>query len=65
MRTSAFWGLFAAYLFTSISAYAVLPQSVAALVESGFAPLLAASAFGMMGLLSSFGIPMVKKYGEA
>jgi MFS family permease len=56
MRTSAFWGLFAAYLFTSISAYAVLPQSVAALVESGFAPLLAASAFGMMGLLSSFGI---------
>ncbi|MFN3746449.1 MAG: MFS transporter [Hyphomicrobiaceae bacterium] len=56
MRTGAFWGLFAAYCFTSFSAYAVLPQSVAALVESGFAPLLAASAFGMMGLLSTLGI---------
>ncbi len=56
MRTGAFWGLFAAYSFTSVSAYAVLPQSVAALVESGFAPLLAASAFGTMGLLSTLGI---------
>ncbi len=56
LRTRAFWGLFAAYCFTSISAYAVLPQSVAALIESGFAPLLAASAFGMMGLLSTLGI---------
>lgn len=56
VRTSAFWGLFAAYLFTSVAAYAVLPQSVAALIESGFAPLLAASAFGMMGLLSTLGI---------
>jgi MFS family permease len=56
VRTSAFWGLFAAYLFTSLAAYAVLPQSVAALIESGFSPLLAASAFGMMGLLSSVGI---------
>lgn len=56
VRTGAFWGLFAAYLFTSIAAYAVLPQSVAALIESGFAPLLAASAFGMMGLLSTLGI---------
>lgn len=56
IRTRAFWGLFAAYCFTSISAYAVLPQSVAALIESGFAPMLAASAFGMMGLLSTLGI---------
>jgi MFS family permease len=59
MRTSAFWGLFAAYLFTSVSAYAVLPQSVAALIESGFAPLLAASAFGLMGLLSTLGILVI------
>ncbi len=56
LRTSAFWALFAVYFFTSIAAYAVLPQSVAALIESGFAPLLAASAFGLMGLLSTLGI---------
>ena len=54
--TSAFWGLFAAYLFTSVAAYSVLPHSVAYLVEQGFNPLIAASAFGMTGMLSAVGI---------
>jgi MFS family permease len=54
--TSAFWGLFAAYLFTSVAAYSVLPHSVAYLVEQGFNPLIAASAFGMTGMLSAAGI---------
>ncbi len=56
VRTSAFWGLFAAYLFTSAAAYSVLPHSVAYLIEAGFNPLLAASAFGLTGMLSVFGI---------
>ena len=56
VRTSAFWGLFAAYLFTSVAAYSVLPHSVAYLVEQGFNPLIAASAFGMTGMLSAVGI---------
>ena len=56
VRTAGFWGLFAAYLFTSIAAYSVLPHSVAYLIEQGFNPLLAASAFGMTGMLSVFGI---------
>ena len=56
LRTSAFWGLFAAYLFTSIAAYSVLPHSVAYLVEQGFNPLVAAGAFGMTGMLSVVGI---------
>jgi MFS family permease len=55
-RTSAFWGLFVAYLFTSIAAYAVLPHSVAFLIERGFDPLVAASAFGMTGMLSVVGL---------
>jgi MFS family permease len=55
-RTSGFWGLFIAYLFTSIAAYAVLPHSVAYLVERGFDPLAAASAFGMTGMLSVVGM---------
>jgi MFS family permease len=46
----------------------VLPQSVAALIESGFAPLVAASAFGLMGLLSTLGIVaigwMSDRYGR-
>ena len=56
VRTGAFWGLFAAYLFTSVAAYSVLPHSVAYLIELGFNPLVAASAFGLTGMLSVFGI---------
>jgi MFS family permease len=50
VRTSAFWGLFTAYFFTSVAAYSVMPHSVAYLVERGFDPLLAASAFGIVGV---------------
>jgi MFS family permease len=56
LRTSAFWGLFAAYFFTAVAAYSVMPHSVAYLVERGFNPLAAASAFGFAGMLSAFGI---------
>ncbi|MCB1509866.1 MAG: MFS transporter [Hyphomicrobiaceae bacterium] len=56
IRTGAFWALFGVYFFTSVAAYAVLPQSVAFLVERGFDPLLAAGAFGMTGALSAVGI---------
>ncbi|MEL6372501.1 MAG: MFS transporter [Pseudomonadota bacterium] len=56
VRTGGFWGLFAAYFFTSVSAYAVLPQSVAYLQEAGFDPLIAAGAFGFTGALSVVGI---------
>src|SRR5262245_17727657 len=55
-RTSGFWALFVVYLFTSIAAYAVLPHSVAYLIERGFDPLMAASAFGMTGMLSVVGL---------
>jgi MFS family permease len=56
LRTSAFWGLFAAYLFTAVAAYSVVPHSVAYLIERGFDPLVAASAFGLAGMLSAIGI---------
>jgi len=56
LRTSAFWGLFAAYFFTAVAAYSVMPHSVAYLIERGFKPLVAASAFGFAGMLSAFGI---------
>jgi len=56
LRTSAFWGLFAAYLFTAVAAFSVMPHSVAYLIERGFHPLFAASAFGIAGMLSAIGI---------
>ncbi|MGI9522401.1 MAG: MFS transporter [Hyphomicrobiaceae bacterium] len=56
LRTESFWSLFLLFLFTSGAAYAVLPQSVAFLIESGFDPLFAAGAFGFSGALSGLGI---------
>ncbi len=56
MRTGAFWALFGLYFFTSVAAYAVLPHSVAFLVEKGFDEVWAASAYGMTGALSVIGI---------
>jgi MFS family permease len=59
LRTRAFWGLFVAYLSTAVAAYSVLPHSVAYLIERGFNPLVAASAFGSAGMLSAIGIVAV------
>ncbi len=56
VRTRAFWMLFLAYFATSVAAYSVLPHSVAFLVERGFAPQVAAWAFGATGVLSVIGI---------
>lgn len=56
IRTPAFWALFSVYFWTAVAAYAVMPQSVAFLVENGFDPLVAAGAFGITGLLSTIGI---------
>ena len=54
--TGAFWSMFFVYFWTAVAAYAVMPQSVAFLVENGFDPLVAAGAFGVTGLLSTVGI---------
>lgn len=56
IRTPAFWALFSCYFWTAVSAYAVIPQSVAFLVERGFDPLIAAGALGLTGGLSAIGI---------
>ncbi len=56
MKTEAFWSLFGVFFFTSAAAYAVIPQCVAFLVERGFDPLFAASAFGISGAFSAIGI---------
>ncbi|MDX5360949.1 MAG: MFS transporter [Alphaproteobacteria bacterium] len=55
-RTSAFWGLFFVYFFTSFAVYSITPQAVAYLIESGFEPLTAASAMGFTGMLSVIGM---------
>lgn len=59
LRTPAFWGLFNVYFFTAYAAYSILPQAVAYLVENGFDALTAASAVGITGMLSVFGMVAV------
>ena len=55
-RTRGFWALFATYFVTALGVYAVSLQSVAYLVEQGFEPLEAASAFGFTGMLTVIGM---------
>lgn len=64
IRTGAFWALFGLYFFTSVAAYAVLPHSVAFLVEKGFDKVWAATAFGMTGALSFFGILLMGWFSD-
>jgi MFS family permease len=52
-RTSVFWGLAAVFFCTAAAMFSVLVQLVAFFIDAGFSPLTAASAFGMLGLLSA------------
>jgi MFS family permease len=56
VRTRIFWALFGVYFFTSISMYSVNIQTVAYLIEMGFKPLTAASAFGANALVATIGM---------
>lgn len=59
IRTRPFWALFGAFFLTAIGGYGIALQTVAYLVEQGFAPIQAASAFGFAGMLSIFGMLVV------
>jgi len=56
MRHHAFWALFATFFFTAIGMYAITPQVVAYLIDAGFAPLQAATAWGFSGVVLLFGM---------
>jgi MFS family permease len=56
MRNPAFWGLTSVFFFTSAGMFSILVQAVAYLVELGYAPLKAASIYGLVGVLTPIGI---------
>lgn len=56
MSTRAYWQLAQVFAFTATAMYAMLAQIVAYLVHVGLRPLEAATAFGVAGLLSVFGM---------
>ncbi|HSB60947.1 MAG TPA: MFS transporter, partial [Vicinamibacteria bacterium] len=55
LATPAFWALFLAYFFTPLAVFPVATHQVAFAVDLGYAPLLAAAAFGTAGFMSTVG----------
>jgi MFS family permease len=56
MRHHAFWALFSTFFFTAVGMYAIAAQIVAYLIDAGFAPLQAATAWGFSGVVLVFGM---------
>jgi len=56
LRHPAFWGLFAVFFFTSQGVFSVTVQAVAFLVEQGYSPIVAASAWGFTGVIMPLGM---------
>jgi MFS family permease len=56
MRHHAFWALSCTFFFTAIGMYAIAPQVVAYLIDAGFPPLQAATAWGFSGVVLLFGM---------
>lgn len=56
MRHHAFWALFSTFFFTSVGMFSISTQVVAYLVDAGFEPLQAATAWGFSGVVVLFGM---------
>jgi MFS family permease len=59
MRHHAFWALFSTFFFTAVGMYAISAQIVAYLIDAGFHPLQAATAWGFSGVVLTFGMVSV------
>ena len=56
MRHHAFWALFSTFFFTAVAMYAITAQIVAYLIDAGFPPLQAATAWGFSGIVTVVGM---------
>jgi len=56
MRHHAFWALFSTFFFTAVGMFSISAQIVAYLVDAGFPPLQAATAWGFSGVVLLFGM---------
>lgn len=68
LREPDFWRLAGVMFFTTLATFTVMIQLVAYLVEVGFAALVAASVFGLLGIISTVGMMTVgmlaERFGE-
>jgi MFS family permease len=67
IRSPVFWSLAQIFFFTATAMFSVLVQLVAFFIDAGFSPLTAASAFGVLGMLSATSVmlsgPIAEKFG--
>lgn len=56
MRHHVFWALFSTYFFTAVAMFGITAQVVAYLIDAGFPPLQAATAWGFSGIALVFGM---------
>jgi MFS family permease len=56
LGTPLYWGLAGVFFCTATGMFSILVQLVAFLIDAGFAPLTAASAFGFIGMLSAISV---------
>ena len=56
MGTRIYWGLAQVFFCTATGMFAIVVQLVAFLIDAGFSPLVAATTFGILGMLSSISI---------
>src|SRR4051794_24998239 len=56
MRHHAFWALFTTFFSPAIGMYSLAAQVVASLIDAGFPPLQAATAWGFSGVVLLFGM---------
>ncbi len=59
MRHHAFWALFSTFFFTAVGMSAISAQIVAYLIDAGFPPLQAATAWGFSGVVLTVGMVSV------
>jgi MFS family permease len=52
MRTRLYWALVQVFFFTATAMFIVLVQAVVYLIDIGFSPITAATAYGVTGMLS-------------
>lgn len=56
LRSPVFWALAAVFFCTATAMFSVVVQLVAFFVDAGFSPLTAATAYGLLGLLSAVSV---------
>ena len=56
LRSPVYWGLTQVFFFTAAGMFCVLVQLVAFLIDAGFSPLTAASAYGAIGMMSAMSV---------